>query len=155
MLFQNLSLSDLLFVTICIPPTAVDYAVGWPLGPVWCKLVQFLVHATTYASVYTLVLLSLDRYLVILSEIEGVTGATALLYTFPPRPFSGRGLSGSLHLLAHGAQHRGGHLRHLGRRPRRMLAPPVCLRRKGHQLRAWRGESSLSQAFVVLKEKIV
>ena len=46
--FQNLALSDLLFVTICIPPTAVDYAIGWPFGLGVCRVVQYLVHVSTY-----------------------------------------------------------------------------------------------------------
>ncbi len=60
-------------MTICIPPTAVDYAVGWPLGAAWCKLVQFLIHATTYGSVYTLVLLSLDRYLAVVYPVRSLS----------------------------------------------------------------------------------
>jgi allatostatin receptor len=67
---QNLSLTDLLFVTICIPPTAVDYAEGWPFGPAWCSVVQFLIHLTTYGSVYTLVLLSLDRYMAVVYPVQ-------------------------------------------------------------------------------------
>ena len=62
--FQNLATADLLFIVTCIPPTAIDYAVGWPLNDLWCKIVQDLINVTTYMSVYTLVLLSLDRYLV-------------------------------------------------------------------------------------------
>ena len=46
--WQNLALSDLLFVTICIPPTAVDYAIGWPFGLGVCRVVQYLVHVSTY-----------------------------------------------------------------------------------------------------------
>jgi hypothetical protein len=65
-LFQNLATADLLFIVTCIPPTAIDYAVGWPLDDLWCKIVQYLINVTTYGSVYTLVLLSLDRYLVIM-----------------------------------------------------------------------------------------
>ena len=45
---QNLALSDLLFVTICIPPTAVDYAIGWPFGLGVCRVVQYLIHVSTY-----------------------------------------------------------------------------------------------------------
>ena len=70
---QNLALSDLLFVTICIPPTAVDYAIGWPFGDTCCKLVQYLVHITTYKSVYTLVLLSLDRYLAVVYPVKSIS----------------------------------------------------------------------------------
>ncbi len=68
-----MSLSDLLFVTICIPPTAVDYAIGWPFGNAWCKLVQYLVHASVYGSVYTLVLLSLDRYLAVVYPVRSIS----------------------------------------------------------------------------------
>jgi allatostatin receptor len=59
-----LATADLLFIVTCIPPTAIDYAMGWPLDDQWCKIVQYLINVTTYMSVYTLVLLSLDRYLV-------------------------------------------------------------------------------------------
>jgi len=65
-----LALTDLLFVSICIPPTAVDYAVGWPLGRVSCKLVQYFIHVSTYGSVYTLVLLSLDRYIAVVYPVK-------------------------------------------------------------------------------------
>ena len=68
-----MALSDLLFVTICIPPTAVDYAIGWPFGELWCKVVQYLVHVTTYGSVYTLVLLSLDRYLAVVYPVKSIS----------------------------------------------------------------------------------
>ena len=35
-------------MTICIPPTAVDYAIGWPFGLGVCRVVQYLVHVSTY-----------------------------------------------------------------------------------------------------------
>ena len=70
---QNLALSDLLFVSICIPLTAVHYAIGWPFGSVCCKLVQYLIHVTTYSSVYTLVLLSLDRYLAVVYPVKSIS----------------------------------------------------------------------------------
>lgn len=71
--FQNLAIADLLFVTICIPPTAVDYAIGWPFGSALCSVVQYLVHVTTYSSVYTLVLLSLDRYLAVVYPVRSIS----------------------------------------------------------------------------------
>ena len=68
-----MALSDLLFVTICIPPTAVDYAIGWPFGSRSCKIVQYLVHVSTYGTVYTLVLLSLDRYLAVVYPVGSIS----------------------------------------------------------------------------------
>lgn len=56
--------ADLMFIVFCVPFTASDYVVGiWPFGLIWCKVVQYLVHVCAYSSVYTLVLMSVDRYL--------------------------------------------------------------------------------------------
>ncbi|QQP52479.1 AllatostatinA receptorlike, partial [Caligus rogercresseyi] len=63
----------LLLLTICIPPTAVDYAVGWPFGNKLCVTVQYLIHVSVYGSVYTLVLLSLDRYLAVVYPVQSIT----------------------------------------------------------------------------------
>lgn len=61
-LIINLAVADLLFVIFCIPFTATDFVLPyWPFGNVWCKVVQYLIIVTAYASVYTLVLMSLDR----------------------------------------------------------------------------------------------
>lgn len=61
-LIINLAVADLLFVIFCIPFTATDFVLPyWPFGNVWCKIVQYLIIVTAYASVYTLVLMSLDR----------------------------------------------------------------------------------------------
>jgi allatostatin A receptor len=66
LLILNLSVADLLFICFCIPFTAVDYSFGnWPFGEAWCKLVQFLTYSTAYISIYTLVLMSLDRFLAV------------------------------------------------------------------------------------------
>lgn len=61
-LIINLAVADLLFVIFCIPFTATDFVLPyWPFGNIWCKTVQYLIIVTAYASVYTLVLMSLDR----------------------------------------------------------------------------------------------
>jgi allatostatin receptor len=61
-LIINLAIADLLFVLFCIPFTATDFVLPyWPFGNVWCKVVQYLIIVTACASVYTLVLMSLDR----------------------------------------------------------------------------------------------
>lgn len=61
-LIINLAVADLLFVIFCIPFTATDFVLPfWPFGNVWCKIVQYFIIVTAYASIYTLVLMSLDR----------------------------------------------------------------------------------------------
>lgn len=61
-LIINLAVADLLFVLFCIPFTATDFVLPyWPFGNAWCKVVQYLIIVTACASVYTLVLMSLDR----------------------------------------------------------------------------------------------
>lgn len=62
-LIINLAVADLLFVLFCVPFTATDYVLPfWPFGNIWCKVVQYLIIVTACASVYTLVLMSLDRW---------------------------------------------------------------------------------------------
>jgi membrane protein implicated in regulation of membrane protease activity len=62
LLVFNLALADLLFIIFCVPFTATDFSLpAWPFGGVWCKIVQYLVIVTAYASVYTLVFMSVDR----------------------------------------------------------------------------------------------
>lgn len=65
-LIINLAIADLLFVIFCVPFTAIDYITNeWPLGNAWCKTVQYLIIVTALASIYTLVLMSLDRFLAV------------------------------------------------------------------------------------------
>ena len=41
LLILNLAVADLLFITMCVPFTAVDYVImAWPFGLVWCRTVQ-------------------------------------------------------------------------------------------------------------------
>ncbi|XP_055389242.1 allatostatin-A receptor [Condylostylus longicornis] len=71
LLIVNLACADLLFVIICIPFTAVDYlAYIWPFGVTWCRTVQYLIVVTMLASIYTLVLMSIDRFLAIVYPVR-------------------------------------------------------------------------------------
>lgn len=71
LLIINLAIADLLFTVFCVPFTAIDYVTNqWPLGNVWCKIVQYLIIVTALASIYTLVLMSLDRFLAVVYPIS-------------------------------------------------------------------------------------
>lgn len=73
-LIINLSLADLLFVIFCVPFTATDYILAeWPFGDPWCKIVQYLIAVTVHTSIYTLVLMSLDRFLAVVYPIASRT----------------------------------------------------------------------------------
>lgn len=72
-LIFNLSLADLLFVIFCIPFTAVDYVMErWPFGAIWCQCVQYLIFVTAYISIYTLVLMSFDRFLAVCFPVSRI-----------------------------------------------------------------------------------
>lgn len=74
LLIINLAIADLLFITFCVPFTAWDYAFPyWPFGDAWCRIVQYLIVVCAYASIYTLVLMSLDRYLAVAHPIQSMS----------------------------------------------------------------------------------
>ena len=74
LLIINLAVADLLFIVFCVPFTATDYVLPfWPFGEIWCKIVQYLIVVTAYASVYTLVLMSLDRFLAVVHPITSMS----------------------------------------------------------------------------------
>lgn len=73
LLIFNLSFADLLFIIFCIPATAVDYSFGqWPFGLLWCKIVQYLIVVTAYISIYTLVIMSADRFLAVCYPVSRI-----------------------------------------------------------------------------------
>lgn len=77
LLIINLAVADLLFIIFCVPFTATDYVLpSWPFGEVWCKIVQYLIVVTAYASVYTLVLMSVDRFLAVVHPIYSMNCRT-------------------------------------------------------------------------------
>ncbi|XP_064478437.1 allatostatin-A receptor-like [Ornithodoros turicata] len=76
-LIINLAMADLLFIVFCVPFTGWDYTLNyWPFGDVWCRIVQYLVIVCAYASIYTLVLMSLDRFLAVVHPIASMSVRT-------------------------------------------------------------------------------
>ena len=63
----NLAVADLAFLVFCVPFHAVIYTLPdtWPFGDVMCKLVHGVQFASMAASIYTMVAMSLDRFLAV------------------------------------------------------------------------------------------
>jgi len=71
LLLLNLAVSDLCFVGIVPPFTAYHQATSsWPFGNAICKLMHYLVNVTAYVTVYTLVLVSVIRYMTIVHSVR-------------------------------------------------------------------------------------
>ncbi|KAJ3607698.1 hypothetical protein NHX12_024749 [Muraenolepis orangiensis] len=67
----NLGIADLSFILFCVPFQATIYTMDeWVFGPVFCKVVHFIIFLTMYASVFTLAAVSLDRYLAICYPLQ-------------------------------------------------------------------------------------
>ena len=74
LLILSLSVADLFFIIICVPFTAMGYAMTtFPFGIVWCRIYQYVIQVTAYVSIYTLVLMSFDRYLAVVHPINSMT----------------------------------------------------------------------------------
>ncbi|KAM7347824.1 allatostatin A receptor 1 [Cochliomyia hominivorax] len=74
LLIINLAVSDILFVIFCVPFTATDYVLPeWPFGNLWCKFVQYMIVVTCHCSVYTLVLMSFDRFLAVVHPVTSMS----------------------------------------------------------------------------------
>nr|AKQ63071.1 FLamide receptor 1 [Platynereis dumerilii] len=73
LLLLNLAFADLTFLLICPPFTALSFAtMRWPFGNVVCKLMHYLLNVTVYVTIYTLVLISVIRYMTILHNTETI-----------------------------------------------------------------------------------
>ena len=70
LLILNLAVADLLFIILCVPFTATDYILNsWPFGLVWCQTVQYLIYFTSYVSIYTIFLMSIDRFMAVVFPV--------------------------------------------------------------------------------------
>ena len=72
-LLGSLAFTDLFFILLCVPFTGTQYATSqWIFGRVWCKLVQYFIHVTAFASIWTLVLISFARYRAVIHPIANL-----------------------------------------------------------------------------------
>lgn len=73
-LILSLAAADLLFILFCVPFTAAGYVLKiWPFGDIGCKATNYAMYVCAYASVYTLVMMSLDRYLAVVHAIRSMS----------------------------------------------------------------------------------
>ncbi|KAH7729338.1 Protein C50F7.1 b [Aphelenchoides avenae] len=70
-LISSLALADLLIILFCLPTTLLNNLLTeWQLGAFGCKLSTFLNSTTSCASIFTLVAVTLDRYLAICHTLK-------------------------------------------------------------------------------------
>ena len=68
-LILSLALADCLSV-LFVPFITMPFVFPlYPFGIIWCKINQYAIYVITYANVYTLVLMSLNRYLAVVHSI--------------------------------------------------------------------------------------
>ena len=67
----NLSFADLLFLTFCMPFSAAVFTIpSYIFGNFICKFANFTMYASMLASIYTLVAMSLDRYIAVVYPLK-------------------------------------------------------------------------------------
>ncbi|KAM6426861.1 bombesin receptor subtype-3 isoform 2-T2 [Liasis olivaceus] len=77
----SLAFGDLLLLLTCVPVDAACYIVDtWLFGRIGCKLLSFIQRTSVGVSVFTLTVLSADRYKAIVKPLE-LHGADAVLKT--------------------------------------------------------------------------
>ncbi|XP_078496726.1 galanin receptor type 1-like [Lissotriton helveticus] len=66
MLILNLSIADLAFLLLCVPFQATIYSLPqWVFGELLCKFVHYFFTVTMLVSIFTLVAMSIDRYIAV------------------------------------------------------------------------------------------
>lgn len=76
-LIISLAIADLSFIILCVPFTAITQVVTvYPFGTAWCQVVNYMTFVSAYVSIYTLVLMSFDRYLAVVHAIAAINHRT-------------------------------------------------------------------------------
>lgn len=68
----NLSAGDMLMTFLCVPFSFVNILIlmYWPFGEIMCKVVSYWQTVSVFISAYTLVAISIDRYIAIMSPFK-------------------------------------------------------------------------------------
>ncbi|XP_052829254.1 RYamide receptor [Octopus bimaculoides] len=68
----NLAISDILMAILCIPLTFVSTVMlnYWPFGNVMCPVVTYIQAVSVFLSAFTLVAMSMDRYVAVLHPLR-------------------------------------------------------------------------------------
>lgn len=69
---MNLAIGDILMACLCIPFTFVSNLIlqYWPFGPVMCLVVSYAQAVSVFISAYTLIAISIDRYIAIIYPLR-------------------------------------------------------------------------------------
>ncbi len=71
LLLLNLALADMAFLLICVPFTTYKYAAStWPFGDPVCKVVKYFLYVTCYVTIWTLVAISVLRFLTVVCSVS-------------------------------------------------------------------------------------
>lgn len=75
----NLAVGDILMTLFCVPFSFVSMLVlrYWPFGGIMCKVVNFSQAVSVLVSAYTLLAISIDRYMAIMRPLKPRMGKTA------------------------------------------------------------------------------
>ncbi|CAH0725248.1 unnamed protein product, partial [Brenthis ino] len=76
---MNLAIGDILMTLFCVPFSFVSTLVlrYWPFGIVMCKIVNYSQAVSVLVSAYTLLAISIDRYMAIMRPLRPRLGTTA------------------------------------------------------------------------------
>ncbi|XP_062585995.1 neuropeptide SIFamide receptor-like [Saccostrea cucullata] len=75
----NLAVADILVAVFNLPITLLsNFYLGWPFGPVLCKVTPYLQGVSVCASVNTLAVIAVDRYFAICSPLKYKLDSTKL-----------------------------------------------------------------------------
>ncbi|KAM3967223.1 neuropeptide receptor A22 [Aphomia sociella] len=75
----NLAVGDILMTLFCVPFSFVSMLVlrYWPFGAVMCKVVNYSQAVSVFVSAYTLLAISIDRYMAIMRPLKPRLGKAA------------------------------------------------------------------------------
>lgn len=74
----NLAVGDILMTIFCVPFSFVSTLIlrYWPFGALMCKIVNYSQAVSVFVSAYTLLAISIDRYIVVMRPLKPRFGKT-------------------------------------------------------------------------------